>query len=157
MTRLKSDKRSVLLDLDKPGPMEKLNCILLVDDDAATNYLNKSFITRFGLAKYVFEVTDGQDALDFILRKGAFRKIANQYPLPDLILLDINMSNLDGFEFLEEYHRLDPKFRSAPIVLLSTSDRKPDFQKARSFPMVADYLVKPIRRDTWKQILKAVK
>jgi len=136
--------------------MKKINCILLVDDDHATNYLNKSLISRLGIANYVIEVSDGQKALDYILQQGSFSNNGKSYPSPDLILLDINMAVLDGFEFLEKFHQLESKFRKAAIILLSTSDRKKDFQKARSFPAVIDYLVKPVRKATWVKIINNI-
>lgn len=132
--------------------MKKINCILLVDDDHATNYLNKSLISRLGIANCVVDVPDGQKALDYILQQGSFSNKTN-YPTPDLILLDINMAVLDGFEFLEKFNRLDSKLKKAAIILLSTSDRKSDFMKAKSFPQVIDYLVKPVRKSTWLKII----
>lgn len=141
---------------NKLARMKKINCILLVDDDHATNYLNKVIVSRLGIAKHVFEVADGQEALDFILQEGIFANKSKDYPAPDLIILDVNMTIIDGFEFLDKYHKLPSKVQTAKIILLSTSDRKTDLQRARKYPRVVDYIVKPVKRETWFNILKRI-
>lgn len=128
------------------------NCILLVDDDAATNYLNKYFLEKVAFAKHIFQVTNGKEALDFILQKGTAPKEEGVCHLPDLIILDIHMDHMNGFEFLEAYGALPPSLNQAKVIILSTSDYRNDMDRAMQFPCVVDYLVKPIVLKDWEAL-----
>src|SRR5258708_36657106 len=96
---------------------KKLNCILLIDDDEPTNFLNKMTIDQSGCAEWVQVVQSGQEALDYLQGTGRFKNRKEDYPRPDLIFLDINMPAMDGWEFLDKYKEL-PKDQKAEIVLI---------------------------------------
>lgn len=128
------------------------NCILLVDDDAATNYLNKYFLEKVAFAKHIFQVTSGKEALEFITQKRIAPKAGDVHHLPDLIILDIHMNHMNGFEFLEAYAALHPSLNQAKVIVLSTSDYRDDMDRAMQFPCVVDYLVKPIVLKDWQAL-----
>ncbi len=128
------------------------SCILLVDDDPATNYLNKYFLEKVACAKHIFQVTNGKEALDFILQKGTAPREEGVCHLPDLIILDIHMDSMNGFDFLEAYGALHPSLNQAKVIILSTSDYREDMDRAAEFPCVVDYLVKPIVLKDWQAL-----
>jgi len=129
-----------------------LNCVLLVDDDPTTNYLNQYFLQKISFAKHIFQVSDGKDALDFILEKGKHQEPEEQCLLPDMIILDLNMVQMGGFEFLEAYSALPKSLNRAKVILLTTSDYRIDMNRAAQFPCVVEYLVKPIVLDAWRAL-----
>jgi len=113
--------------------MKSFNEVLLVDDDQANTFLCKSLLTSTKRAKKVIVAIDGQEAIDFIER--GLR--------PDLILLDIRMPVMDGFQFLEEFRGLN---LPTPIIMLTSSAREKDRRKALAYSNVHDYLEKPLRK-----------
>jgi len=135
--------------------MKKVNCILLVDDDPTTNFLNEELINELGIAENVQVVWNGQEALDYLNGTGKFLS-ANKsaLPKPDIIFLDINMPLMDGFVFLEHYAEL-PEEKKADIIILflTTSDSKFDRDKVADKSIVLDYLEKPLRKDVLLKIM----
>ncbi|MFK7746372.1 MAG: response regulator [Roseobacter sp.] len=128
-----------------------LDHILLVDDDKVTNLLHQRQIRRRQLARHVDVVTDGQAALEF-LQECADSNVA----LPELILLDINMPRMNGFEFLESYAALPNKPDQIPtIVMVSTSTLRKDKARAVRSPLVANYVTKPLRDIDLERIVSA--
>lgn len=131
--------------LTMPRP---LNRILPVDDDTVTNLMHRRQIARSELADVVDVATDGRAALDY-LTEG---EVAGN-PQPELVLLDINMQRMNGFEFLTEYAMLPESLhRSQSVVMLSTSARKTsagkqDRMRAEADDLVKSYGVKPLAAD----------
>lgn len=136
--------------------MKTIKCILLVDDDATTNFLNEELISDLGIADEVHVALNGQEALDYLNLKGKFKTAEkNKYPTPNLIFLDINMPLMDGFEFLEKYHKLPPnKKAEVVIIFLTTSDSHKDKLKQINDKTVSDYIEKPLKKN---ELLKIVK
>jgi CheY-like chemotaxis protein len=130
--------------------MEKLKIrkILLVDDDEATNYYNKFVIERLNLVEEIVVKETGKRALDYLLgiEKDDF---------PNLIFLDINMPEMNGWEFLEAYEKdkLYSRFTSV-IVMLTTSINPEDREKASRMKLVNDFKIKPITEKMFLEILE---
>ncbi|GGA96947.1 response regulator [Puia dinghuensis] len=124
----------------------QLNCILLIDDDEPTNFLNKLTLEQAGCARQIHVAQSGQEALDYL---------RNANPRPDLIFLDINMPAMDGWEFLERYRNL-PAAKKADIVLimLTTSLNPDDEIRTRSIPEVSGFENKPLSHDQLGNLLK---
>ena len=113
--------------------------ILLVDDDHATNYFHDIIIKESGFVKEVKYVMSGQSALDFY---HTIEKQENQ-KTPDLVLLDINMPVLNGWDFLEKLE--EKNLPTNPnIAMLTTSINPLDRQRAIEHPLVFDFLIKPL-------------
>lgn len=132
----------------------KLDCILLVDDDEPTNFLNCHLLEEAGCAEHV-EVTQGaQDALDFLTSSGKFARKNSKYPAPDLIFLDINMPAMDGWEFLDRYnHLIDGQKGKVIVVMLTTSLNPDDELKAKEIPYVSGFAHKPLTQEILDDIL----
>ena len=121
--------------------MRKLNSIMLVDDDSITNFLNELLIKEMEITNELIVSSDGQKALEE-LDNHYFQK-GNS---PDLILLDVNMPVLNGFEFLKQFNELEfENKRSSVIVMLTTSLNPVDKKKAEELN-VKDYMSKPLTK-----------
>ncbi len=129
----------------------KTMVILMADDDADDRLLAKDAFTECQLPGEVRFVEDGEDLLDYLQRRGKYTQESNS-PLPNLILLDLNMPKKDGREALREI-KSNPELRRIPVIVLTTSKSDTDISKiydlgANSFiskPVSFDALVKVIR------------
>ncbi len=122
--------------------------ILLIDDDPITNFINKRLIQTLGIDHEVVVAENGQEGIDILVTENnAGRRF------PDVILLDINMPNVNGFQFLEELYRLEI-MSDAPsrIAILSSSISQLDQSRARELG-IKTYLVKPMSPDTLRILL----
>ncbi len=111
--------------------------ILLIDDDETTNFLNRITVKKTNLAKVVHECKNGKEAVNY------FTDLKNKPGLekPDFILLDLNMPILDGWQFLDEYQNMQWQI---PVYILSSSNYEEDINRIKQYPIVKDYLVKPL-------------
>ncbi|NBQ54251.1 MAG: response regulator, partial [Proteobacteria bacterium] len=75
--------------------IDGLDCILLIDDDKATNFLHTLTIQDSGIAVKVQDVESARDGLDYLTCKGAFSH-CSEFPRPGIIFLDINMPGMNG-------------------------------------------------------------
>jgi len=122
--------------------MKTLRSIMLVDDNDTSNFLNERLLKRMAITGQIKILSNGKQAFDYL------EQLCNQFNpdadvKPELILLDINMPVLDGFEFLELYQTLDEQFRQDILVaILSTSNHPQDTSKANEFN--AYYIIKPL-------------
>ena len=126
--------------------MAKLKRILLVDDDNINNFINQRLIKKLNITEEVSVAVNGEDAINTIKNAGDY--------LPDLILLDINMPVMDGFEFLEAYKKLPIANKdNAVIVMLTTSTNQNDMARSKSIP-IRGFLNKPLTEEKIKKIMK---
>ena len=122
--------------------MPLLPAILLVDDDATTNFINQHLLQRMHVCNEVLVALNGQEALRLL--QG--RCVEPCTSCPALVLLDINMPVMDGFTFLKAYNELPQMQREGTvIVMLTTSLLDADVVRARQLP-VAGFLNKPLTR-----------
>ncbi|MBA3985971.1 MAG: response regulator [Flavobacteriales bacterium] len=126
---------------------KKLNCILLVDDNAADNYFHKIIIKEMNFTENIEVALDGEQALTFVKKE-------NQIP-PELIFLDINMPRMDGWGFLEAYRELSEEQKSDTIVIMLTTSLNPeDEKKAEQFAEVVGFKIKPLTVEMLTEILE---
>ncbi|MBC7922392.1 MAG: response regulator [Ferruginibacter sp.] len=119
--------------------MKKMQSILLVDDDEISNMLTAMKVNELAMTERVAAVTSGQQALDYCIAH-CLTPAADS--CPDLILLDINMPGMSGFEFLEKLNQLGCP-RLPKVVVLTTSSSPRDVERARSLK-VTGYIDKPL-------------
>jgi CheY-like chemotaxis protein len=133
----------------------KLNCILLIDDDIATNFINKKIIQKANIIEHIQVALNGREAIDYLCNQGKFESIENKYPQPQLILLDINMPVMDGWEFIETYRNLDiANKENIVIVMLSSSFNPADKAKAESIPEISAFRQKPMSKEALLEIIE---
>ena len=120
-------------------PYEQVE-ILLVEDSSLDAELMMRAMKQGGLANRLLWVKDGQEALDFLFRKGEFS--GREDSVPRLVLLDLKMPRVDGIEVLKSV-RADDRTRRIPIVIMTSSQEERDV--ARSYDLgVNSYVVKPV-------------
>lgn len=118
-----------------------LDLILCVDDDPITLMLCKKVITKASFSNAIITAKNGEEALEY------FNSILNKEEdkLPQLIFLDLNMPVMDGWEFLDNFSTDKySKVNTTKIVVLSSTIDPEDLQKSKNYPMVIDFLSKPI-------------
>ena len=126
----------------------KLKCILLVDDNPDDNFFHERVIKKSNLAEIVVAKQTGVEALEYLKLEKDDVELH-----PELIFLDINMPGMNGWEFLEEYYKLDKQFQSRAIVeMLTTSDNPDDKTKAKLFNGVSDFKTKPLTKEMLQDI-----
>jgi CheY-like chemotaxis protein len=124
--------------------------ILLVEDDPGDVLMTREALSQSKLVHDIQVVDDGEQALDYLRRRGAYGDARR----PDLILLDLNLPRLSGTEVLSEI-KDDPDLRSIPVVVLTTSDAEEDV--LRSYQLHANaYVTKPVDFDAFVKVVRQV-
>ncbi|HTM92293.1 MAG TPA: response regulator [Flavisolibacter sp.] len=130
----------------------KLNCILLVDDDEPTNFLNQIVIEELNITEQIRVAQNGQEALAYLKQTGSGDE---DFPLPDLILLDINMPAMNGWEFLERYSHLPAHQKANVVIVMLTTSLNPDDRaKAHEISEVTGFETKPLTVDKLQALLE---
>jgi len=125
---------------------EKLQCILLVDDDTEDNEFHKMVIEEMNITERIEIALNGLEALNFL-------KEENQ-TAPDIIFLDVNMPKMNGWEFLEEYHKLTREQKAKVVIIMLTTSQNPaDNKRAEQFPDIAGFNSKPLTEEMMNKIL----
>lgn len=130
---------------------ERVATVLLVDDDEEDRWATKKAFEKSRLRNKLFAVENGAEALDFLLNRGSF-KDKEAYPLPDLVLLDLNMPVMDGREVLRHIKK-DPKLLRIPVVVMTTSKQEEDILKSYDLG-VNSYVTKPISMDHLLEVVR---
>ncbi|MFE7138071.1 response regulator [Streptomyces sp. NPDC057644] len=122
--------------------------VLLVEDDPGDELMTREAFEDNKIRNTLHVVRDGQEALDFLYRRGQY----TEAPRPDLVLLDLNLPKYDGRQVLEQI-KGDPELALIPVVVLTTSSAEEDI--LRSYKLHANaYVTKPVDLD---QFIAAVR
>ncbi len=124
--------------------------ILLVEDNEDDVEITLRAFRNAKLKNKIHVVQDGQAGLDFIYRKGDYQN--KKLPRPDLILLDINMPKLGGFEVLKKL-KSDPNFSFISVVMLTSSKEEEDIAKSYQSG-AASYIQKPVSYEEFEKIIE---
>lgn len=133
-------KMNINLDENQVEMVGVINTILVVDDDAVSNLISSRYIEKAGLKSIVYEYPE--EALNFL--------ISNADSI-DLVLLDINMPNMDGFQFLDEMAKNE---LNTKVILLTSSINAFDRDRSLNYPAVVDFWNKPMNIEKLKQLNK---
>lgn len=124
-----------------------LDLVVLIDDDSFDNKYHTRVINKSGLARNIRTFNMAEDALNWFRTAGP--------DAANLVLLDINMPRMDGFELLEaaraEFGEL---FENFVVVMLTTSLDKADQARAEKFPVVLDYVQKALTRESFENLVR---
>ncbi len=132
--------------------MKELKRILLIEDSANDAELVLAALSENHLANEVVVVRDGEEALDYLYRRGLFRLRMEGYPV--VVLLDLKLPKIDGLEVLTQL-KSDPKMRVIPIVVLTSSKEEPDLVRCYELGVNA-YVVKPVDYHEFVDAIKGV-
>ena len=121
--------------------------ILLVEDNPGDVRLTQEALKDAKVMNEIFVAKDGVEAMDFLHKKGGWKEV----PLPDLILLDLNLPRKDGREVLAEIKE-DPILKHIPVVVLTTSKAEEDIVKTYNLHANA-YITKPVDLNRFSEII----
>lgn len=122
---------------------------LLIDDDEIFQFIMKNTIAEISPDIKIQFFSDGEKGIDFL--KKSLGAATN---LPDIILLDVNMPFMDGWEFLNEYKSLQTEIKKdIDIYLLTSSNNPNDIAMAKEISELSGYLVKPISKEGIKNLI----
>ena len=124
--------------------------ILLVEDNLGDARLAEEALKDSKVHNNLYHVEDGVEAMRFLRRQENYADV----PLPDLILLDLNLPRKDGREVLAEIKE-DPELRLIPVVVLTTSEAERDLVKTYNLHANA-YIVKPIDLNRFIEVVEAI-
>lgn len=122
-----------------------LDCVLLVDDDRFINIVQAKAVVKADIGVEVKAVTSVEEAFAFLTASGGDEETP-LIPRPGIIFLDINMPGLTGWDFMDLYHKLDPRQKVKIVVAMLTTSLNPDDQqRAMSDDGIVAFLHKPLR------------
>lgn len=134
--------------------INSLDCILLIDDDEATNYINRMVIKQWDADIHVEVCESGQIGLDYLTSKGRY-STQDKFPQPGVVFLDINMPGMSGWDFLEAYKDLrDDQKAKVVVAMLTTSLNIDDKERSTHFHDLQSFYNKPLTVDMVKEIVE---
>lgn len=124
--------------------------VLVVEDSPTDVKIIERTMKRSAIKCDLFFAADGEEALDFLFRRGDFSDV----PRPDLILLDLKLPKVDGFEVLKEIKQND-RLRRIPVIVLTVSAREEDAARAYDSG-AASYMTKPVNPEDFEKLITTV-
>jgi len=124
--------------------------ILHVEDNDNDVELTKLGFARATFPAQLHHVWNGEECMSFLRKHGTYAGV----PTPDIIVLDLNMPRMDGFEVMKEINS-DARLRHLPVVVLTSSDADADVMRAYQL-RCSSYLVKPLSFDAFAKMIQSI-
>lgn len=132
--------------------MKAIDTLYLVDDDDTYQFIVERTLASLDFVKSIKIFSNGKLAIDFL--EAA---IGNPDQIPDIILLDLTMPVMDGWQFLENYLLLKPRIgKKITIYVVSSSIDPTDMERAKAISEVTDYIVKPLSKEKLISMLSSL-
>ena len=117
--------------------------ILLIDDDSISNFITEKLILRENFAQEVVSFLSGEAALSYLKKRQQ-----QHLPAPDIIFLDLNMPEMDGWEFMNEFKKFSEDFtEGSRVFMLSSAVDSKDIVQARNMEEIEDFISKPLTKE----------
>jgi CheY-like chemotaxis protein len=130
--------------------MKKVDTICIIDDDEIYQLFTKKAIQKLDISKRTLSFYNGEEAIHYIKTL-----IESDEQLPDIILLDINMPFMDGWQFMDAFMKIKEKLKQkTTIYIVSSSIAPTDKSRAVSYEEIAGYISKPVETDTLLKIVQ---
>lgn len=130
--------------------MKKINLACIIEDDRAHVYLTKKYLEMSNQVESIMVCRNGKEAYDKL------KEIADsEKPLPELILLDLNMPIWDGWQFLDEFTKIRTD-QTITLYILTSSVSPSDQKRAEKYKLRGNYLIKPVTANQLKDILARI-
>lgn len=126
--------------------------ILLVEDNPLDAELTRRALTKSGVVNKLLRLEDGQQALDYLFRRGAYTERDDS--LPRLILLDLKMPRVDGLEVLRAI-RAEKRTKGLPVVIMTSSEEERDITESYDLG-INGYVVKPVEFVAFAEVVRQV-
>ena len=128
---------------------KKIICI--IDDEEINHLIVKTIIKRLDIQTHFLPFNNGEEAITALKQLSV-----SNVELPDIILLDINMPVMDGWEFLNNFIKIKPQIdKKIEIYILSSSTAIEDINKSEKYAEISGYLCKPIAAETLRNIIQS--
>lgn len=128
----------------------KIERIFLIDDDQVYQYLTKKVMEDSHIVKHIDVFSNGLQAIEHLETR-----IDEPGSLPEVIFLDISMPIMDGWEFLDEFKRIATSIKKTIVIYIVSSSISPsDISKANQQENVRDYIIKPITKKKFIELLE---
>lgn len=132
--------------------MRPINLVALIDDDEIACFIGKKIIEKTNLVNQIKFFSSGDEAINFLKFNANHSDL-----LPEIILLDLNMPIMDGFEFLEAFIKLKPRLgKKINIYIVSSSDSPIDLKRINAISEVSDYIIKPLTKEKFERIVRVL-
>jgi CheY-like chemotaxis protein len=126
----------------------KMKNILLIDDNEMDNHISEYIIKASNIVEKINVFNSPIEALEYLAMVQS-----NQEKFPDAIFLDINMPDMDGFGFLDEFSKFHEDIVTRTSIYMLTSSNDPnEIERALKYPVVKKYFVKPLSKDILNQL-----
>jgi CheY-like chemotaxis protein len=129
----------------------KIN-LLIIDDDDINIFIIKKIVEKTGFDIDMVAKGNGKLAIDYLKQA-----ITENLAFPHLILIDINMPVMNGWEFIEAYQTLDVKQPDVHLYILSSSVYENDIEKTKSYDSVKGFISKPLSKERLTELLKEIR
>ena len=123
---------------------------MIIDDSIEDLYLTNYLIEKWAKSSLIDQFNCATKALAFLHKNSETIEL-----IPDIILLDMNMPHVNGFEFIEEFAKLDPAIHAkSAIYMLSSTTDSVEVSKAEHHPFINMFVTKPLNKEKFSDILK---
>ena len=126
--------------------------VMLIDDNEIDNLINQKMIEAASITEHIYTHTGARSAIEFLKNIEKLEDISLQI-LPDVIFLDIDMPLMDGFQFLDEFEKLQEVTKNkCKIVMLTSSINPQDVNKSKEYAYVKKYINKPLSQENLEKL-----